>query len=93
MVAQVEKKIDFETELALQFVDGNPNDILDNPYNTIKQMKSFLISKKLVKDENQIEIVWGPFTELEMKLFDNENDSEEEKDTWIEKRVKIDEDY
>ncbi len=41
----VEKRIDFETELGLQFIEMNGQDFDQKPYNTIKQMKQFLLSK------------------------------------------------
>jgi len=36
-------------------------------------MKYFLLQKWLVKDEWEIEVIWGPFTEIELKLLELED--------------------
>lgn len=80
--------MDFETELALQFIDINPSDENLTYYSTVKAAKSFLLSKNLA-EEVEIEVIRGPFAELELRL--NEQEDEEQK-VMIERPVEFDED-
>lgn len=84
------KKIDFETELALQFIEMN--DINTSPYQSVKQMKQFLVNKGLVKDENEVEVIRGPFTEVELKFLEID-DPDEREEIKFEKKMEVDEEF
>lgn len=50
------KKIDFDTECALQFIDIQPEETKDY-YTQMRAIKNFLMNQHLVIDEQDIDVI------------------------------------
>lgn len=85
------RKIDFDTELALNVIEFDAFDEGPAYRSAIKSTKDFLVSNKLVADESEIDVIRGPFVELENAQMEAE--SLDLPDLPLEKKLAVDEEF